>query len=147
LPLHHNSYRACVAAILNAIKAEFGESDQDVADRLGCSSTTVNNACNKRGNLDPVTLLKIGKEYGLHRIDPVLGLIGGKMAARNAVCTSDEHLPVGAARGQLFLARALADQVIDDDEVLEGAADIEAAHQTFGVLQWRLDGLRLRREA
>ena len=146
-PLHHNSYRASVAAVLNALKAEFGESDQDVADRLGCSATTVNNACNKRGNLDPVTLLKIGKEYGVQRLDTVMGLIGGKLAGQDAFCTSDERLPVGAARGQLFLAEALADKRIDDHEILAGAADIELAYETFGNLKWRLDGLRRERAA
>lgn len=146
-PLHQNSYRAAVASVINAIKAEFGESDQDVADRLGTSASTINNASNKRGDLGALTLLRIGKEYGIHRIDPIVDLIGAKMAAIDAVCTSDLHLPIGAARGQLFLAKALEDEVITDDEIFEGAEDIEAGYQTFGSLKWRLDGLRRKREA
>jgi hypothetical protein len=143
--LHQTSYRAAVAGIINAIKAETGESDQDVADRLGTSATTINNASNKRGDLNPVTMLKIGKEYGLHRLGPVMGLIGGKATPIEAVCTSDAHLPVGAARGQMFLAKALSDQRIDDDEICDGGSDIEAAYETFGHLKWRLDGVRARR--
>lgn len=143
--LHQTSYRGAVAGIINAIKSEFDESDQDVADRLGTSATTINNASNKRGDLNAVTLLRIGKEYGLHRLGPVMGLIGGKATPVEAVCTSDAHLPVGAARGQLFLAKALSDQVITDGEILEGAEDIEAAYQTFGNLKWRLDGARARK--
>jgi len=143
--LHQTSYRAAVASMINAIKSEQGESDQDVADRLGTSATTINNASNKRGDLGAVTLLRIGKEYGLHRLGPVMALIGGKAASIEAVCTSDAHLPVGAARGQLFLAKAMSDQRIDDDEIIEGGGDIEAAYETFGHLKWRLDGARARR--
>jgi hypothetical protein len=143
--LHQTSYRSAVAGIINALKSEFGESDQDVADRLGTSATTINNASNKRGDLNPVTMLRIGKEYGLHRLGPVMGLIGGKATPVEAVCTSDAHLPVGAARGQMFLAKALSDQRIDDDEICDGGEDIEAAYQTFGHLKWRLDAARSRR--
>ncbi len=143
--LHQTSYRNAVAAIINALKAECGESDQDIADRLGTSATTINNASNKRGDLNAVTLLRIGKEYGLHRLGPVMGLIGGKAAPVDAICTSDADLPIGAARGQLFLAKALGDQRIDDDEILLGGEDIEADYQTFGNLKWRLDGVRARR--
>lgn len=144
-PLTQSSYRAAVAGIINGIKGELGKSDQDIADRIGCSATTVNNAGNQRGNLDAVTLLRIGEEFGLSRLGPVMGLIGGKAAPEQAICTSDDQLPVGAARGQLFLAKALSDRRIDDDEVFEGAADIEAAYEVFGALKWRLDGLRTRR--
>ncbi|WP_285020259.1 hypothetical protein [Novosphingobium sp. fls2-241-R2A-195] len=144
--LHHNSYRAAVAAIINAIKTEFGESDEDVADRLGTSKATINNASNKRGDLNAVTLLRIGREYGLHRLGPVAGLIGGKVAELSAVCSSDLDLPVGAARGQLFLATALADNAISDAEVLDGGECIEAAYKSFAQLKWRLDGLRTKRE-
>ena len=143
--LHQSSYRAAVASILNAIKADYGESDQDVAERIHASSATVNNACNKKGDLNAVTLLRIGREYGLNRLGPVMDLIGGKLAPREAVCTSDNHLPVGAARGQLFLAKAMQDERIDDHELIEGAADIEAAHETFGNLKWRLDAARRKR--
>ncbi|WP_157222658.1 hypothetical protein [Novosphingobium sp. AP12] len=128
------------------MKSEFGESDQDMAERLGTSSGTINNASNKRGDLNAVTLLRIGKEYGLHRLGPVLGLVGGKAAPVEAVCTSDLDLPVHAARGQLFLAVALADRDISEAELLEGADDIEAAYVAFGHLKWRLDGARRRRE-
>ena len=145
--LHQNSYRSAVAAVINGIKADLGESDQDVADRLGTSATTINPASTKRGARNAVTLLRIGKEYGLHRLGPVMGLIGGKAAPIEAVCTSDTQLPVGAARGQLFLAKALADEVISDDELVDGAEDIEAAYQTFGVLTWRVDSVRVRRQA
>lgn len=144
--LHQTNYRNAVAGIINGLKAEFGESDLDMAERLGVSKATINNASNKNADLNAVTLLRIGREYGLHRLGPVMGLIGGKVAAVDAVCTSDLNLPVGAARGQLFLATALADNAICDAEILDGAECIEAAYKTFAQLKWRLDGLRLKRE-
>src|SRR5437868_3398418 len=66
-PITQSSYRRVVASIVNAIKAEHHESDQDVADRLGVSAATVNNASNQRGDLSPVTMLNLGRVYGLHR--------------------------------------------------------------------------------
>jgi hypothetical protein len=144
-PVTQSSYRAVVAGIINAIKAETGDSDQDVADRLGVSAATVNNASNKRGDLSPVTMLQLGRVYGLTRLQPVAAMLQAKLSPAAAVCTSDADLPIGAARGQLFLARALADQRIDDSEIIEGADDIEAAAQVFDTLKWRLDSIRTRR--
>lgn len=144
-PITQSSYRAVVASIVNAIKAETGDSDQDMADKLGCSAATVNNASNKRGDLSPVTMLRIGQVYGLNRLQPIAAMIGGKLAPHDAVCTTDADMSIGAARGQLFLAQALADKRIDDSEILEGGEDIEAAYEAFSVLKWRLDSARARR--
>lgn len=145
--LTQNSYRAAVAGIVNAIKSDFNESDKDVADELGVSPATINNASNKVGDLNAVTLLRIGQRYGLGRLGPVIALIGATVAAADGGSTEDDQLPVCAARGQLFLAEALADKVIDDAEILAGAEAIESAFEAFGQLKWRLDGLRARKHA
>jgi hypothetical protein len=42
----------------------------------------------------------------------------------------------------MFLAKALSDQIISDGELADGAADIEAAGQTFDALRYRLNTLR-----
>ena len=140
--LTQSSMLAAVSSIIAGIKADSGESDQDLADRLGCSSGTIGNAGNRKAALNMLTVMKIGEVYGLHRLAPLMHLIGGKVAPEAAVCTSDHDLPIGAARGQMFLARALADQIISDAELAEGAADIEAAGQTFDALRYRLNNLR-----
>jgi hypothetical protein len=145
--LSQNSYRSAVAAVINAIKLARHASDQDMADALDVSATTINNASNRRGNLDAVTLLRIGARYGIDRLSPVLALIGAKAAAMEAGGLGPLHdLSVGAARGQLFLAKALADATITDRELLEGGAEIEAAYSAFARLQYRLDALRTERE-
>lgn len=144
--LTQSSYRAVVASIINAIKAETGDSDQDIADKLGCSKGTINNASNKVGDLSPVTMLKLGKKYGLHRLQPIAALIGARLNPQEAPHGAECDLPIGAARFQLFLCRALADQVIDDAEILAGAAEIEAGHEAACNLKTRLDEVRARRE-
>jgi hypothetical protein len=145
-PLDQSSYRAAVAAVVNGLKADKGLSDAELARELGCSSTTVNNASNKRGNLDAVTLLAIGDQYGVHRLDPVLGLVAGKAAPCGAQGVLDAQLPIAVARGQLWLALAMSDQLITDDEILAGASDITAGYEAFAALKSRLDELRTGRE-
>lgn len=140
--LTQSSMLGAISSIIAGIQADTDESDQDMADRLGCSSGTIGNARNRKAALGMLTVMKIGEVYGLHRLAPLMHLIGGKVAPEAAVCTSDHDLPIGAARGQMFLARALSDQVISDTELAEGAADIEAAGQTFDALRYRLNNLR-----
>lgn len=142
IPLTQSSMLDAVGSIVKGIQLDTNESDQDTADRLGVSSGTIANARNGKAALSMLTVMKIGEVYGLHRLAPLFHLIGGKLAPEAAVCTSDHDLPIGAARGQMFLARALADQSISDTELAEGAADIEAAGQTFDALRYRLNNLR-----
>lgn len=140
--LTQSSMLSAVSSIIAGIQAETQQTDQDMADSLGCSAGTVANARNRKAAMGMFTVMKIGEVYGLDRLAPLMHLIGGKVAPEAAVCTSDHDLPIGAARGQMFLARALADQVISDAELADGAADIEAAGQTFDALRYRLNSLR-----
>lgn len=140
--LTQTSMLAAVSSIITGIQADTGETDQDVADKLGCSQGTVANARNRKAAMGMLTVLKIGKVYDLARLAPVAHLIGGKLAPELAICTSDHDLPIGAARGQMFLASALADQSISDKELADGADDIEAAGQVFDALRYRLNVLR-----
>jgi transcriptional regulator with XRE-family HTH domain len=140
--LTQSSMQSAIASIVQGIQADTGESDQDTADRLGVSAGTIANARNKRGAMSTMTLLRIGKEYGIERLQPVMHLVGAKSVPEIAVCTTDHEMPIGAAKGQLFLAQALADQRIDDVEVADGADAIEAGGQVFDALRWRLNELR-----
>lgn len=140
-----NSYRRAVASVIRNIQAAKGESDQDTADRLGCSSATICNARNEKGSLAAETWLKIGREYGLEAIAPIMFLITAKAAPIQAVCTSDRELPVYVAEGQMFLAKALSDNdQVDDHEIAANPAAIEHLAQVGDVLRWRLNSLRAR---
>lgn len=145
--LTQSSYRTAVAGIIRSLQARYGESDQDMADRLGCSSGTVCNARNEKGDLSAVTLLRVGKEYGLEAISPALHLVGGKATPLEAMCTSDPHMPVPVSKSLAFLSAALADNGrIDDNELIEPGAPeaIEQSGQVFDTLRWRLNGLRVK---
>lgn len=140
--LTQSSMLAAVSSIIVGAQADTGDTDQDMADKLGCSVGTVANARNRKAAMNMLTVMKIGEIYGLDRLAPLMHLIGGKLAPEAAVCTSDRDLPIGAARGQMFLAEALADHRIDDSELANGAEDIEAAGQVFDALRYRLNVLR-----
>ena len=145
--LTQSSYRRAVAAIVRSIQANKHESDQDTADRLGVSAATVGNARNEKGDLAPLTLLRIGAVYGLDAINPAMLLMGGKAVPVEARCVPDREMPVVVCKGQLFLAEALADNdQVDDDELLApGAAEaVEACGQVFDTLRWRVNSLRAR---
>jgi transcriptional regulator with XRE-family HTH domain len=74
----NEEYRNAVAQIVKEIQLEHDLDDEQLAERLGCSEGTVANARNKRGNLDPVTMLNMGALYGGQvRLRPVLALVNG----------------------------------------------------------------------
>lgn len=65
------AYRAAVAVIIRDLKAIHALSNERLAERLRCSESTIFNAENENGNLDPVTLLTIAFEFGEAAIEPV----------------------------------------------------------------------------
>ena len=143
-PLTQTSMRDAISGIIRTIQLDTRESDQDMADRLGVSSGTIANARNGRGDLNAFTILKVGAVYGVHRLDPWMHLAGGRGVPTEAVCTTDQELPIAVAEGQLFLAKAMADDRISDDEVIQGAEAIDKCGKAMDALRWRLSGLRSR---
>lgn len=143
--LKQSSYRQAVASIIRSVQLVHSHSDQDVADRIDCSAATVCNARNEKGDLNPVTLLRLGEEYGLHTLGPVMLLIGAAPPEPiDGGGTTDREMPIHVAGAQLFLSRALSDNNrIDDAEVLEGAEAIESGGRVFDALRFRLNFLRL----
>lgn len=72
-------YREAVAQIVREIKAERQWDNEQLAEKLGCSKTTVANAENKRTNLDAVTMLNLGAiGGGQRRIARIIALINGR---------------------------------------------------------------------
>jgi transcriptional regulator with XRE-family HTH domain len=65
------AYRTAIAQIIRELKVKHKLSNERLAERLRCSETTIFNAENENGNLDPVTLLTIPFEFGEEAIDPV----------------------------------------------------------------------------
>lgn len=77
----NEEYRSAVAQIVKEIQLEHDLDDEALGERLGCSEGTVANARNKRGNLDPVTMLNLGALFGGQtRLRPILALVNGSPA-------------------------------------------------------------------
>jgi transcriptional regulator with XRE-family HTH domain len=74
----NRDYRAAVAQTIRDLKAEKSLTNEQLAEKLGCSEGTVANAENENGNLDPVTMLNLGALFGgQQRISRILALING----------------------------------------------------------------------
>jgi transcriptional regulator with XRE-family HTH domain len=66
-----SAYRSAVSQIIRDLKATNKLSNERLAERLRCSESTIFNAENENGNLDPVTLLMIAWEFSEEAILPV----------------------------------------------------------------------------
>lgn len=84
-PPRQKSYRLAVADALRAVKRANELSLVELAERLGCSDQTLRNAMDEDGTdcLNPVTMLRIGYEFGEDAIEPVI------MLSRRASCEPD----------------------------------------------------------
>jgi len=80
------SLRAAIASIIREIQAQTRETDQDTADKLGCSVGTIRNARNETADLNAATIARIGAIYGGEHLDPYSALYG----ARNVPLTVHE---------------------------------------------------------
>lgn len=72
------AYREAVEEILRQIRRASGLSDARLADRIGCSASTIRNARSGQTSLDPALLLRIEQEFGPGAIDPFLALANSR---------------------------------------------------------------------
>jgi DNA-binding XRE family transcriptional regulator len=68
------SYRAAIKQIILQVKAQYGLTDWDLAERIGVHKDTIENAQEEVGNLEVVTLLNIAWTFGEDAIAPVRNL-------------------------------------------------------------------------
>lgn len=70
------SYRLAVADALRKVKRAEGLTLAELAERLGCSNQTIRNAMDEDGTdcLNPVTMLRLGYEFGEEVIAPIFAL-------------------------------------------------------------------------
>lgn len=69
-----DSYRAAIKQVVLDVKARSGFDSEQLAEKLGISKDTVENAENAVSSLEAVTLLKIAYFYGEEVIAPVRAL-------------------------------------------------------------------------
>lgn len=71
-------YRAKVSQIILEIRAEYGLTQEDLAEKIGVSETTISNAERQLGNLDAVAMLNLGVKFGgARRLAPIIALVNG----------------------------------------------------------------------
>lgn len=70
------SYRLAISDCLRRVKREHGLTLVELAEKLGCSDHTLRNALDEDGTdcLNPVTMLRLGFEFGEDVIEPVFAL-------------------------------------------------------------------------
>jgi len=76
------AYRSAVAEILRNVQNDHGTTLLEISERIDVSLGTISNAANKKADLNPIFLNRIGRAYGVHMLDPYLALAGGRAVAR-----------------------------------------------------------------
>jgi transcriptional regulator with XRE-family HTH domain len=85
------SYRAAIKRIVLDLQAQHGLNDEELAERVGCSSGTIANARKEQNNLDGVTLASVEFEFGPGAIDPFLALGMSRGVPQGAHCDTDPN--------------------------------------------------------
>ena len=98
-------YRDAVHEVIRCILADKpGRTMIDIGEQIGAEVKTISNAFNKKHNLSQVFLTRMGQVFGVHCLDPVAKLSGGRMIPLEAGNVSD-ILPL-LARASLKIAEA-----------------------------------------
>ncbi len=132
------SYRAAVRAIMNAVQRRYDLNDVQLADRIGCSASTVRNAKGKHTNLDGVTLATIEQRFGSGSLDPFLALGGSRATPLpNALPDIDPVLDIVAAMHRLIEAQHSTSEhgyLITSQELLAILRELKDARIAFDTL-------------
>ena len=70
-------YRNAVTQIILNVQRETGDTHIDIAERIDVSVGTISNAANKKSDLNPLYLARLGKVYGCQFLNPYVALFGG----------------------------------------------------------------------
>ena len=95
------AYREAVAEILRNVQNDHRTTLQEISETIDVSLGTVSNAANKKNDLNPIYLKRLGEVYGPHTLDPYARLIGGRVVPVEREGTSD-ILPTLLAAGCLI---------------------------------------------
>lgn len=96
-------YREAVAEILRDVQSIHRVTLLDISETIDVSLGTVSNAANKKSDLNPIYLNRLGKAYGPCTLDPYVRLIGGRVVP--VECDGcDDILPLLLSVGQVIAA-------------------------------------------
>lgn len=77
-------YMRAVARVIVDIQRDHDATLIDIAESIGVSAGTISNAANRRGALNHVYLQRLGKRYGTQYLNPVMALMGARLAPLQA---------------------------------------------------------------
>jgi len=140
--LTQSSYRTAISETVKAVQGS--ESDRDMADEWGVSAGTVANARNRAGDLNAVSLLKLGERFGPQALDSVLSLIGARAVDREAVAIDVSAIPCDVAGVLPLMIELFRDGECCTDDVrkLDKAGAIDCLSAIAEMLRNKRDALR-----
>lgn len=111
-----NGCRSAIAQTIRNIKAGHRLTNDELADRVGCTGATIGNAENERNTLDLVTLANIQYEFGADAIDPFQALSNARGVPEGATYSTDLNPIVKLAEAIGKLAEVQRDDSEDGPE-------------------------------
>lgn len=92
-----SSYAAAVSAMVRAVQSAHDLTDKELAERVGCDAQTIANARNRKGKLNPVTLVRFDHEFGAGTIDPVMALASARSVSAETAAGVEALPPLAAS--------------------------------------------------
>jgi hypothetical protein len=83
------AYRKAVARIIEDIQRSEQRTLVDISEEIDVSLGTISNAANKKTDLSPTYLTRLGKRYGGGYLNPYFALVGAQAAPLDNSVTSD----------------------------------------------------------
>jgi len=133
-------YRNAIARILLDLQAHFNITLHDIAETIDVSLGTISNAANKKTDLSPTFLKRLGERFGPEFLNPYAALTGGRMVPLEP--REDDPLP---ALASLFNAmyKARADGTERDHRVkLAMLPDLKAAQAAITNMVLQAEEIR-----
>jgi hypothetical protein len=135
-------YRDAVAEILRVIQNDHHVTLLEIADATDISLGTVSNAANKKADLNPIYLKRLGYFYGPHTLDPYAKLMGGRLVPLDVEGDEDVLPIITMASHRIALARSPqspAGVVETLREQLDYLADLRRVQREIGALICRIE--------
>lgn len=129
-------YRNAVARVLLNVQRDFDLTLQDIAEKIDVSLGTISNASNKRNDLSPLYVQRLGRVFGPSVLDPVARLYGGRIVPLEA--EEKDALPsLSASIHRLAVAQSPdspGGSAITHSELLAMLPDLRAAVSCMNAL-------------
>lgn len=133
-------YRNAVAQILLDIQAQYHITLHDISESIGVSLGTISNAANKKADLSPTFLNRLGEAFGPEVLNPYASLSGGRMVPLQPT----EADPMPALAG-LFYAMCKARETGSERDhrvKLAMLPDLKAAQAAITNMMLQAEGFR-----